>query len=46
MACEHSSRGAQGVAALYQDGEVVETYIWQRFSHALPCHLRPYSERN
>ena len=34
MANEHSARDEQSVAALYQDGEVAETYIRQRFSHA------------
>lgn len=34
MANEQSARDEQSVAALYQDGEVAETYIRQRFSHA------------
>jgi hypothetical protein len=33
MASEHSARDEQSVAALYQDGEVAETYIQPRFSH-------------
>lgn len=34
MASEHSARDEQRVAALYQDGEVAETYIRKRFSQA------------